>query len=48
VSGNHLGLGIMAERAAAIGAQWRITSCLGGGTRVDIYWPAPGQSREGS
>ena len=38
VAGNHLGLGIMAERAAAIGAQLCIDSEPGSGTRVQLAW----------
>ncbi len=38
VAGNHLGLGIMAERAAAIGAQLAVDSRPDGGTRVQLTW----------
>jgi signal transduction histidine kinase len=34
----HLGLGIMHERARAIGARLRIVSRLGEGTRVHVHW----------
>jgi nitrate/nitrite-specific signal transduction histidine kinase len=37
----HLGLGIMRERAAGIGACLDIESRPGAGTRVTITWPAP-------
>jgi signal transduction histidine kinase len=33
-----LGLGIMRERAAAIGARWMIESSPGNGTRVNLIW----------
>src|SRR5262249_40914551 len=35
----HLGLGIMRERAEAIDATLRIESERGGGTQVAIFWP---------
>lgn len=38
VSGNHLGLGIMRERAAAIGAEITISSSVGSGTDVTVIW----------
>ena len=34
----HLGLGIMHERARAIGARLRINSRIGSGTRVVVHW----------
>ena len=34
----HFGLGIMRERARAIGAQLRIESRVGAGTRIDVHW----------
>ena len=34
----HLGLGIMHERARAIGARLRIESRPGGGTRIHVHW----------
>ncbi len=43
VPANHLGLGIMAERAQAIGASYDITSAPGQGTRVCVEWPAPAE-----
>jgi signal transduction histidine kinase len=36
---DHLGLGIMRERAEAIGAALEITSAPGAGTRVTVVWP---------
>jgi len=36
-----LGLGIMRERAAKIGAALRIESALGAGTTITVIWPAP-------
>jgi signal transduction histidine kinase len=38
VAAGHFGLGIMRERAAAIGAQFELVSQLGTGTRVEITW----------
>jgi signal transduction histidine kinase len=40
VPAGHLGLGIMRERAQAIGARLELTSQPGGGTRVAVHWPA--------
>lgn len=40
VSGNHFGLGIMRERAEAIGATLKITSRSNGGTQVLLLWQA--------
>jgi signal transduction histidine kinase len=37
----HLGLEIMRERAAAIGAVLRVASRPGDGTRLTVVWPAP-------
>jgi PAS domain S-box-containing protein len=34
----HLGLGIMRERAADVGAELEIKSCVGEGTRVTLDW----------
>lgn len=39
-TGQHLGLAIMRERAASIGATLRIESAPGTGTRVEVSWPA--------
>lgn len=36
----HLGLGIMQERAESIGARLSITSQIGEGTEVSVIWPA--------
>ena len=38
VSPEHLGLGIMRERAAAIGAHLEIQSHPGGGTQIVVGW----------
>jgi ligand-binding sensor domain-containing protein/signal transduction histidine kinase len=38
VAAEHLGLGIMRERAEAIGAQLQIESEIGRGTRVSLIW----------
>ncbi|MGE5141070.1 MAG: sensor histidine kinase, partial [Rudaea sp.] len=38
VSGEHLGLGIMSERAGAVGAQVSVESQPGAGTRVRVRW----------
>jgi PAS domain S-box-containing protein len=38
--GQHLGLGIMRERAASIGAALMIESRPGAGTRIEVHWPA--------
>jgi signal transduction histidine kinase len=42
VTPEHLGLGIMRERAQAIGAQLTIESQVGHGTRVTVVWPRKG------
>jgi signal transduction histidine kinase len=39
VSPEHMGLGIMRERAEAVGAQLGIVSQTGRGTRVTVVWP---------
>jgi two-component system nitrate/nitrite sensor histidine kinase NarX len=36
----HLGLGIMQERAAAVGAAVTVQSTPGAGTSVTVRWPA--------
>ena len=36
---DHLGLGIIRERAQAIGAALRLESQPGGGTRLEVIWP---------
>lgn len=41
ISADHLGLGIMRERADGIHAALRIESEIGGGTRVVAVWPQP-------
>jgi signal transduction histidine kinase len=38
VSAEHLGLGIMVERAEAVGATLKITSQVGQGTQVVVVW----------
>jgi len=42
----HMGLSIMAERARAIGATWRITSRPGRGTQIVVAWPNAGTGAE--
>jgi len=39
VSPEHMGLGIMRERAEAVGAQLGIISQTGQGTQVTVVWP---------
>jgi two-component system nitrate/nitrite sensor histidine kinase NarX len=53
-SSEHLGLGIMEERADAVGAQLTVESRPGEGTRVALHWeespppaPAAGESDGG-
>ena len=41
VSPEHLGLGIMYERAAAIQAMMKLTSSPGHGTRIEVVWADP-------
>jgi PAS domain S-box-containing protein len=41
ISSDHLGLGIMRERAEAIGAELTITSQPGEGTRIEAAWKEP-------
>jgi signal transduction histidine kinase len=43
----HLGLGIMQERAAAVGAELEIESEVGGGTQVRAEWRAEEETDEG-
>jgi signal transduction histidine kinase len=43
VAADRLGLGIMRERAAAVGARLGIESEPGNGTRVTLVWPAKGE-----
>ena len=40
ISSEHLGVGIMHERADNIGASFKIYSQLGNGTRINVAWPA--------
>ncbi|MCB9079170.1 MAG: GAF domain-containing protein [Anaerolineaceae bacterium] len=40
ISSEHLGVGIMRERADNIGASFKIHSQLGSGTRINVAWPA--------
>jgi PAS domain S-box-containing protein len=42
VDSSHLGLVSMRERAADVGARLDVTSCPGGGTRVELEWPSGG------
>ena len=39
VAPEHLGLGIMRERAEAVGARLEIVSQTGRGTQVTVVWP---------
>jgi signal transduction histidine kinase len=49
VGPDHLGLGIMRERAEAIGARLEVQTGLGNGTRVVAKWsPAPPTATGGS
>jgi two-component system nitrate/nitrite sensor histidine kinase NarX len=41
IPADSLGLGIMRERAASIGADIKITSQLGQGTHIAVIWPRP-------
>lgn len=38
ITSDHLGLNIMRERAAAIGAEIEVRSCIGEGTSINIKW----------
>jgi len=42
---SSLGLGIMRERGAKIGAELQVSSQIGRGTRVSVTWPAIGDGR---
>ena len=46
IPAGHLGVGIMAERAAAVCADLQVTSSPGNGTVVDIRWQPIGDSGE--
>ncbi len=46
VTSNHLGLGIMQERAAAIGAVFRVKSHPGKGTQIGVMWKQHSQAEE--
>jgi nitrate/nitrite-specific signal transduction histidine kinase len=37
---NHLGLGIIHERAGAVGARLEVESQAGEGTQVRVVWPS--------
>jgi signal transduction histidine kinase len=37
----HLGLRSMRERAAEVGAEFRLTSAKGRGTEIDVEWRPP-------
>jgi len=41
VSSEHLGLGIMCERAETIGATLKIQSRPDQGTHIEVVWPKP-------
>jgi signal transduction histidine kinase len=47
VSQDHLGLGIMHERAASIHAQLQVESQPGGGTQVKVVWTSDGGETHG-
>ncbi|HEX9116397.1 MAG TPA: sensor histidine kinase, partial [Anaerolineae bacterium] len=40
IGSDHLGLGIMRERAVAVGASLMLTSRPGAGTEIVVKWPA--------
>lgn len=44
ISGDHLGLGIMRERAEAIDADFAVDSTPGCGTQIVVMWPKPQQA----
>lgn len=46
VSSEHLGLGIMQERASSVGAKLTVQSKPGCGTEVTIFWPDPNQPED--
>jgi signal transduction histidine kinase len=48
VAPDHLGLGIMRERAEAIGARLEVETAAGGGTAVSLYWADSGAKRGGN
>jgi signal transduction histidine kinase len=41
IAPDHLGLGIMRERAEAIGAQLEVATAAGKGTHVSLHWAEP-------
>jgi PAS domain S-box-containing protein len=41
IPSGHLGIGIMTERAATIGAEFRVESRLGEGTKITVVWTDP-------
>ncbi len=43
---DSLGLGIMRERAVAVGAELRIESQIGHGTQVVVIWPGAQRGRQ--
>ncbi|MCX7842909.1 MAG: GAF domain-containing protein [Clostridia bacterium] len=46
VTGEHLGLGIMRERAQEIDAELKIESCIGEGTVIRLKWKKPGERKK--
>jgi signal transduction histidine kinase len=46
VSPEHLGLGIMRERAETIGAAFKLQSRPGQGTHIEVVWPKPAPQEE--
>jgi nitrate/nitrite-specific signal transduction histidine kinase len=47
VQSEHLGLGIMVERAADVGADLSIISEVGSGTTVTVTWPSDSGNQHG-
>ncbi len=44
VDGAHMGLQIMRERSASIGAAWILNSQPGEGTQIVVTWPAASEA----
>lgn len=38
ITGDHLGLNIMKERAESVGASFEVETCIGNGTEIEIKW----------
>jgi signal transduction histidine kinase len=43
---DHLGVGIMRERAAGVGADLELQSTLGAGTRIQVAWSGNHRGRD--